>query len=694
MNSTIAQICISLFSILLSTNVTYSQHIVSFESLLHEMTDRETLAEYPSPTYSCKQLSSYDRASVNPNQKSWFANWDRSMFLRMETINGRKEYVLMDAEGPGAIVRMWMTFSGENSGRGILRIYLDDYSTPVIEGDALSIISGGKLVDEPLSSSVSNLTDYNMRGHNLYLPIPYAEKCKITYESDNITSAGAKSGGEAVYYNINYRTYESTTRVKTFDLAQFDKFNFLIEITQNKLKEKKLSLPLEFKKDSLKRLISASESLDLTINSLNSAIRKITIKLNAENYEQALRSTIIQISFDGNKTICCPIGDFFGTGYIIHENNSWYTKIEENGTMSCYWVMPFKKQCEIEIKNIGCQDVNVIFAEFTTCPYKWTSNTMYFGSFWKQYSFLKTGEMKNNEGDGYPFDINYVNLKGKGVYVGDCLTLFNTVYAWWGEGDEKIHVDGEKFPSHFGTGTEDYYGYAWCRPEKFNGHPFIAQLDGSGNFDPGYTNNIRFRSLDVIPFDKSLRFDIEMWHWTKAIIHFSPISFWYISPKNVENIPHSDLKDASTAVALKREDIISPVLVNNKIEAENMIIEKTEGGNFRYSNNVNRGWSNNMQAFWSGMKSNDTLKLSFFSNKEEVTNVRIKYSKGPGYGSFLLSINKEDFIIIDSFGKNDTINEISFNNIAIHEGNNFLNIVYLKPEDKNQVGIDCIELFE
>ena len=39
--------------------------------------------------------------------------------------------------------------------------------------------------------------------------------------------------------------------------------------------------------------------------------------------------------------------------------------------------------------------------------------------------------------------------------------------AWWGEGDEKIYVDGEKFPSHFGTGTEDYYGYAWCSPEKF-----------------------------------------------------------------------------------------------------------------------------------------------------------------------------------------------------------------------------------
>ena len=36
--------------------------------------------------------------------------------------------------------------------------------------------------------------------------------------------------------------------------------------------------------------------------------------------------------------------------------------------------------------------------------------------------------------------------------------------GWWGEGDEKFFVDGEKFPSTFGTGSEDYFGYAWCHP--------------------------------------------------------------------------------------------------------------------------------------------------------------------------------------------------------------------------------------
>lgn len=44
-----------------------------------------------------------------------------------------------------------------------------------------------------------------------------------------------------------------------------------------------------------------------------------------------------------------------------------------------------------------------------------------------------------------------------------------TIDWWWGEGDEKFFVDGEKFPSSFGTGSEDYIGYAW----RLNLHMYI-----------------------------------------------------------------------------------------------------------------------------------------------------------------------------------------------------------------------------
>lgn len=542
--------------LLLSTPTWGTKQVVSIESLLHEMVDRNSLPQYPVPYYVCKQFSSYDRATVTPDTKSWFANWDRSMFIRVDSLKGKKEYVMMETEEPGAIVRFWMTFSGADSGKGILRIYFDHSSKPTIEGRAFDLISGGEIVGAPLSTSVSDLTKYGMRGHNLYLPLPYARHCKVTYESENIKDFGAKTGGEAVYYNINYRAYEPGTKVITYSAKELAKNQSLLTSVQKQLQHREVILPEKNQKSTLTGEIAAGQSLSKELKEDQAAIRKLVFKIEAKNREQALRSTLLSITFDGNRTVQCPIGDFFGTGYQVSPSNTWYTHVDAEGMMSCFWVMPYQKSCRILLENRGKEPVTIQTGEIVTAPYHWNDRTMYFGSSWKQFTHLETGEFKSNEGDGGPFDINYVTLKGKGVYVGDGLTLFNTVDAWWGEGDEKVYIDGETFPSHIGTGTEDYYGYAWCRPERFSNHPFIAQPDGSGNFHPGYTVNLRFRSLDAIPFSHSLKFDMEMWHWVKATINFAPVTFWYISPQDAAMQAPSELKDAEEPVVLKLEEMI------------------------------------------------------------------------------------------------------------------------------------------
>lgn len=543
--------------LLTTPGVRSQEKAVTTGSLLKEIVDRNSLAQYPHPQYTCKQFSSYDRATVAPGHKSWFANWDRSMFIRVDSLGGKKEYVMMETDEPGAIVRFWMTFAGPDSGNGILRIYLDRNPKPAIEGRATDVISGGQIVGAPLSTSVSELTKYSMRGHNLYMPLPYARHCKVTYESENIKDFGAKTGGEAVYYNINYRSYQPGTRVVTFSEKELKKNRALLASVQKQLQHREVALPEKTTTSSMKGDILPGQALSRKIEGTDGAIRKLTFRIKAANREQALRSTLLTIRFDGNRTVACPIGDFFGTGYQIRPLNTWYAHVDSEGIMSCYWVMPYRTDCEVSLENRGTQTVSVQTGEVTTAPYQWDGNTLYFCSAWKQFTHLETGEFKSNEGDGGPFDINYVSLKGKGVYAGDGLTLFNTVDAWWGEGDEKIYVDGEPFPSHIGTGTEDYYGYAWCRPERISNHPFIAQPDGSGNFHPGYTVNLRYRSLDAIPFTRSLKFDMEMWHWVKATINFAPVTYWYIHPESVAETP-SDLKEAEKPVALRLEDMYMP----------------------------------------------------------------------------------------------------------------------------------------
>ncbi len=127
--------------------------IVSLKTLLIEMTDRKSLTDFPDPYYQLKQFSSYDRKSNSAGGKDWFANDDYTQFISVDSSKGRKEYVLFDSDGPGAIVRWWMTFAGSGGDRGIVRVYIDNSETPVLEDSIINVLSGHLLAGEPLQSA-------------------------------------------------------------------------------------------------------------------------------------------------------------------------------------------------------------------------------------------------------------------------------------------------------------------------------------------------------------------------------------------------------------------------------------------------------------------------------------------------------------------------------------------------------------
>ena len=83
-----------------------------------------------------------------------------------------------------------MTFSGEGSYDGKIRVYIDNSEKPVLEENVLKLLSGQLLAGEPLSSSVSPETETDKRGHNLYLPLPFSKHCRITYECNAIKISG------------------------------------------------------------------------------------------------------------------------------------------------------------------------------------------------------------------------------------------------------------------------------------------------------------------------------------------------------------------------------------------------------------------------------------------------------------------------------------------------------------------------
>jgi hypothetical protein len=265
---------------------------VSMESLLMDMTDRESLTLFPDNEFFLEQFSSYDRASVAPDQEGWFANADYSRFIREENNSGRREFVLFDADGPGAVVRWWMTFAGEGSYEGVLRVYIDNSEVPVIEDNVLKVISGQLLAGEPLSSSVSPLSDYYRRGHNLYLPITYSKHCKISYECDALREEDGRIT-PSIYYNINYRNYTGRVKMESFSMDVIDKNRQLIMEVNSSLSGNNYK---RGNQATAYREISPGDTLRIKIEKGKSAISKLKVKIEAGNIKQALRSSVLSLS--------------------------------------------------------------------------------------------------------------------------------------------------------------------------------------------------------------------------------------------------------------------------------------------------------------------------------------------------------------------------------------------------------------
>jgi hypothetical protein len=684
-----------LTAILLPTRPIRAGEPVSLESLLLEMVDRENLARFPKPAYVCRQFSSYDRDTVAPDQPGWFANWDRSQFVRVEETDGRREYVLMDAEGPGAVVRFWGTWHGPGGGpfsNGTMRVYLDGESQPTIVGPMADLISGQALVAPPFSESVSPKTPYARRGHNLFLPIAYAQHCKITYESDKLTDFGGKKG-EALYYQINYRTYAPGTKVTTFRKEQIEQSKALLAKCGERLVRSGVADSAAMDKVQLSGELAPGAEQTITLSG-PAAVRQLAAKIEADDLEQALRSTVLEIEFDGERTVWCPLGDFFGIGYRIAAYRSWYTQVSEDGTMRAFWVMPFETSCRVTVRNLGTQKVGLTTLEAATQEFDWDDRSLHFHAGWRQYTKIDTGPDKDMTGQG-AFDVNYVEVNGKGQYVGDTLTLFNGTAAWWGEGDEKIYIDGEAIPSHIGTGSEDYYGYAWCRPEYFEA-PFHAQPTGDGNLAGGFSVNSRYRNLDALPFNSQIKVDMEMWHWRGTKMNYAPTTFWYARPGSTCNI-EPDPKTAALPVARHRTDVVEVMRVPGVIEGETLrIVEKT-GGTTEIQDVPMFRWSGDQQLWWRDAKPGDRLTLEVPVESAGTYRVAANLTKANDYGIVRIKVNDQAAEgSIDRYHPSVKHDLIELGKFTLKAGANRLEVEIAGAHDKavkrHMFGLDYLKL--
>ena len=175
--------------------------------------------------------------------------------------------------------------------------------------------------------------------------------------------------------------------------------------------------------------------------------------------------------------------------------------VEGGDSYNCFWRMPFRKSARIEVENQSDKPLSLLYFNIDWIKMDdLPEDTPYFYAQYRQEYPVEKGK-----------DYLILETEGKGHYVGTVLAARFRSPAWYGEGDEKIYIDGEAKPSIWGTGTEDYFLSAWglqTASTPYFGVPYFDQR-GIG----GHTSAYRWHVADPMPFDEGIKVTIEHMGW-------------------------------------------------------------------------------------------------------------------------------------------------------------------------------------
>jgi hypothetical protein len=283
-----------------------------------------------------------------------------------------------------------------------------------------------------------------------------------------------------------------------------------------------------------------------------------------------LRKVLLKMYWDGERepSVEVPIGDFFGIGHGITKNfvSLPLTMSPQDGkAFNCFFPMPFSEGARIEVIN-ECSKEELIFYYYVDYEEydKLGEELGRFHAQWRRVNpcrGIPEAAMTNEDfqfgGKNLTGKDNYVILEaeGKGHYVGCSLNIHNLretdKWNWYGEGDDMIFIDGEKWPPTLhGTGTEDYFNTAWCPNQEFSAPYHGIPLAGGPNWS-GKITLYRFHIEDPICFEKSIRVTIEHGHANRRSDDYSSVAYWY----QIE--PHKKFPETlSVEKRLPREDKI------------------------------------------------------------------------------------------------------------------------------------------
>ena len=300
------------------------------------------------------------------------------------------------------------------------------------------------------------------------------------------------------------------------------------------------------------RPIAPGETLELTDIKGAGIIRHVYFSIwGGDHY---LRDLVLRAYWDGSDIPCVevPFGDFFGLG---HERTRFYTSmmITVNpgdlgifGTygFNSYFPMPYAKGAKMTLTNEGTEPIIAVwyqieYEKMDSIP----RNLGRFHATWNRVNTTKAiGEETNktlHDAVNDTGDNNFVLLdaEGHGNLAGIFLNIDNLTTEWYGEGDDMIFIDGEKWPpSYHGTGSEEIFGGGATPTDEYDGPYTGYHLIGNLDYQ-GKVSMYRFYVNDPVRFKRSIRMTIEHGHANNFANDYSSTAFWYQDEPHKTFIP-------------------------------------------------------------------------------------------------------------------------------------------------------------
>ncbi len=254
----------------------------------------------------------------------------------------------------------------------------------------------------------------------------------------------------------------------------------------------------EGRKGAAFRAIKAGETLTLADIKGPGSIRRIWCTV--RGIPELLRGLVIRMYWDDQTqaSVEAPLQDFFGIPFArqVRFESSLFSN-PEGRSFNCFIPMPFKQRALVTIENQSARDAAEFFYDIDCTVGDRLPDVP--ACFHARYSRENPTTPKKD------FEILPL-ITGRGRYLG-CNVGIRPVGSygepfWFGEGELKVYLDGDKeFPTLVGTGTEDLAGSAWGLG-RFD-HLYQGCL--LSEKDHGVWGFYRYHVPDPIYFQKSIR---------------------------------------------------------------------------------------------------------------------------------------------------------------------------------------------